>query len=165
MINFYRILTYILIPLGLLFLFLTLASLLAAMTGNLAALLPGFLCAGTLIYIYMSLNFLHRGLLGNQAMQPNHWDWIRVNGFVALFMGSLFIFQSIYFKDNPELTQQLQAQIDSMPEEIEKDKLPDLGKIVSWVLNFMLACGFLLVTHIFFTFSLLRKKAGLFGRE
>jgi hypothetical protein len=160
----YRLLTYLLLPLGLLFLFLTIASLLAA-TGNIAALLPAFLCGATVIYIGASFQFLHKGILDNQPLQPSLWDWIRVNGFVALFIGSLFLFQSIYFRDNPELTEQLKAQLDAMPEEVETDKLPDLTSIVSWVLNFMFICGVLIIIHIFLGFTLLRKYAHLFSRK
>lgn len=160
----YRLLTYLLLPLGLLFLFLTLASLLAA-TGNIAALLPAFLCGATVIYIGASMQFLHRGILDGQPLKPGLWDWIRVNGFVALFIGSLFLFQSIYFRDNPELTEQLKVQLDAMPDEVEMDKLPDLTTIVSWVLNFMFVCGVLIIIHVFLGFTLLRKYAYLFGSQ
>jgi hypothetical protein len=166
MIIFYRILTYILMPLGAIFGFLTLASLLAS-AANVAALLPTFLCGAAVIYIVTSFIFLHKGMLDGQLVKPSLYDWIRVNGFVALFMGSLFIFQSIYLKDNTELTEQLQIQMDAMTEqmeEIDEAKMPDLERVVNWVLTFMLVSGILLVSHVFLTFSFLRKYARLFGR-
>lgn len=159
----YRILTYLLIPIGVLFALMTLIFLLTGLSGNFAALLPAFLFGGTLLYLGFSFQFLHKGVLFQQALKPSQWDWILVNGFVALFMGSIFVFQGIYFKDNPELMHELQAQIDRMPAELERKNLPDLAKIVSGVLFFMLVSGAMMVTHVVMTFVLMRKNAGLFG--
>ncbi len=164
MVTVYRILTYILLPFGAVIGLLTLISLTAAL-GNIAALLPAFVCAGTLIYLVTSFNFLHKGILAGQVQKPSQPDWIRVNGIVALFLGSLFIFQSIYFRGNPELHETVQAQMELMAEEMNAPEVPDGKKLIGWVLNFMLISGILLDIHILFSFLLLKKFAGLFGKS
>ncbi len=162
MLTGYRILTYILLPFAAILGLLTLVTLFASLA-NIAGLLPAFLCGATVIYIVVSFNFLHKSILGGLPSKPSLYDWIRVNGFVALFMGALFIFQSIYFRDKPDLNQQLQAQMEAMKADMpDAGPLPDLNKIVRWVLNFMLLAGSLLVLHVITTFAFLRKFAGYF---
>lgn len=160
----YRILTYILLPFGAIIGLLAFISLMAAL-GNLAALLPAFVCGCTVIYLVTSYNFLHKGILLSQAQKPSQFDWIRVNGFVALFMGSLFIFQSIYFRGNTDFNESVQAQLEIMVKEMPEGEVPDVKKLITWVLNFMLFSGILLNTHIFMSFLYLKKFAGLFGKS
>jgi hypothetical protein len=162
----YRILTYLLLPLGVIFAFLTLAALTASL-GNVAALLPSFLCGSTVIYIITSLIFLQNGILGEKKCKPGLFDWIRVNGFVALFMGSVFIFQGIFLRGNAEISELLKVQMDTMTEQLneaDKTKMPNLEKLISGVLNFMLVSGLLLVIHIMLGFSVMKKYAAVFGR-
>lgn len=135
MLTGYRILTYILLPFAALLGILTLITLVASLS-SIAGLLPAFLCGATVIYITVSFMFLHKSILGGQPSKPSLYDWIRVNGFVALFMGSLFVFQSIYFRDKPELNEQLQAQMEAMSADMpDAGPLPDLKKVVSLVLD------------------------------
>lgn len=164
MLTGYRILTYILLPFGAIIGLLALISLTAAL-GNIAALLPAFVCGATVIYLVSSFNFLHRGIMYRQPQKPTLYDWIRVNGFVALFLGSLFIFQSFYFRGNNELSETVQAQVDAMAKEMQTKEVPDVAKIIRWVLNFMLGSGIILVIHISMTFLLLKKYYGIFGRK
>ena len=159
----YRILTYLLLPLGVLLGLLTLASLMASLA-NIAALLPTFICGATVIYIFTSFVFVQQGLVGRHSLKRSLYDWIRVNGFVALFLANLFIFQSIYFRNNPELNEQLQAQFDAMADQVPAGSMPDLQKVINMALNFMLAAGILLVTHILISFSYLKRYMGLFSR-
>jgi hypothetical protein len=162
MITGYRILTYLLLPFAAILGLLTILTLFASFA-NIAGLLPAFLCGATVIYLVVSFNFLHRSILSGQPSKPSQYDWIRVNGFVALFMGILFIFQSIYFRDKPELNEQLQIQMETMKADMpDGGQMPDLQKVVNWVLNFMLVTGLLLSMHVLATFSFLKKYAGSF---
>lgn len=164
MLTAYRILTYLLLPFGAVLGLLAIISLSAAL-GNLAALLPAFVCGCTVIYLVTSFNFLHKGILLKSPQKPSQYDWIRVNGLVALFLGSLFIFQSIYFRGNTELNETVQAQVEAMVEEMQAGEVPDVKQIINWVLNFMLVSGILLNTHIFLSFLYMKKFAGLFGKS
>jgi len=163
MLTAYRIITYILLPFGAIIGLLAFISILAAL-GNIAALLPSFVCGCTVIYLVTSFNFLHKGILLKSPQKPSQYDWIRVNGLVAIFLASLFIFQSIYFRGNTELNQTVQAQVEAMVEEMQAGEVPDVKKIVNWVLNFMLVSGILLNAHILLSFLYLKKFAGLFGK-
>lgn len=164
MLTVYRILTYILLPFGAIIGMLTFISLTVSL-GNLAALLPAFVFGCTVIYLVTSFNFLHRGVLYRIPQKPSLFDWIRVNGFVALFMGSLFIFESFYFRGNNELTETFKSQAQAMANEMQTEELPDVASLINWVLNFMLISGLLLNIHIILTFSFLKKFGGLFGKS
>jgi hypothetical protein len=164
MLRAYRILTYILLPFGAIVGLLALISLTAAL-GNFAALLPAFVCGCTVIYLVTSFNFLQKGILLKQPQKPPHFDWIRVNGFVALFLGSLFIFQSIYFRGNDELNETVQTRVEAMAKEMKTGEIPDAKQIIHWVLNFMLISGLCLNAHIGLSFLFLKKFAGLFGKS
>jgi hypothetical protein len=157
----YRILTYVLVPLALLLGLLALVSLMAS-AANVAALLPAFLCGATVIYIFTSLSFLQKGVLAHQPCKASLYDWIRVNGFVALFMGSLFVFQSIYFRGNTEIAEQMQSQMDAMADEMKTKDVPEVRQLIKWVINFMLVTGVLLLTHVLLGFQMLKKYAGVF---
>ena len=157
----YRILTYLLIPLALILGLLALVAFMAA-AANITALLPAFLCGATVIYIFTSLSFLQKGVLAHQPCKASLYDWIKVNGFVTLFMGSLFVFQSIYFRGNTELAEQMQSQMDAMADEIKTKDVPEVQQLIEWVINFMLVTGVLLLTHVLLGFQMLKKYAGVF---
>ncbi len=162
MITGYRILTYILLPFAALLGMLTMVTLFASFA-NIAGLLPAFLFGATVVYLFSSFNFLHISILGGQPSKPNLYDWVRVNGFVALFVAILFIFQSIYFRGNPELNEQLQKQMEVMKEQMpDAGPMPDLTKVVRFVLNFMLITGSLLFIHVLATFGYLKRYRGFF---
>jgi hypothetical protein len=164
MILLYRILSYILIPFGAILGFLTIITLFASFA-NIAGLLPAFLCGATVIYLISSFNFLHKSILGGQQSKSSLYDWIRVNGFVALALGALFVFQSIYFRNNPMINEQLQAQMEEMASQMPDQKLPDLNRIVTWVLNFMLVSGSIIVIHTALTLNFLKKYKDMFGSK
>lgn len=164
MITGYRILTYLLMPFGAVIALLTLISLMAALS-NIAFLLPAFVCGCTVIYLVTSFNFLQRGILYRQPQKPSSFDWIRVNGFVALFLAILFVFQSIYFRGNHELNEQFKTQVQAMSKDVQTQELPDAASMISGVLNFMLISGLLVGIHIFLTFSFLKKHGDLFGKS
>lgn len=164
MLTLYRILTYLLLPLAAILGFLTIITLFASYA-NPAGLLPAFLCGATVIYLISSFNFLHRSVVGGRPNKPSLYDWIRVNGFVALALGAIFIFQSIYFRYNTDLQDQLEAQMKEMAATMPDQKLPDLNRIIRAVLNFMLASGSVLVAHILLTFRYLKSHFHLFGRN
>ncbi|HSK13899.1 MAG TPA: hypothetical protein VK907_11845 [Phnomibacter sp.] len=163
MLMLFRILAYLLLVLGFFLGLLTFASL-AASLASVAALLPTFICGATVIYIYTSFVFLQQGILGKRALKAGMYDWIRVNGFVALFLASLFIFQSFYFRNNPELNEQLQAQIGAMSEQMPSEQMPDLQKIINWALNFMLISGAILASHVMLCFGYLKKYRQVFSK-
>jgi hypothetical protein len=60
------------------------------------------------------------------------------------------------------LTGQLQAQMDTMAEEMKTKDVPEVQELIKWVINFMLVTGILLVTHILLGFQMLKKYAGVF---
>lgn len=164
MLIFYRILTYLLLPVAGLFGMSTLFLLMSAL-GNVAALLPAFLTGATVLYIFYSFRFLQSGILPGKPVKASMRDWIRVNAFVALFYGSLFLVNGILLRNNQELIDQVNAQIDTMRDqmpELAKEEI-DVSKILRTALLIMTILGSMLVGHVLLTFGYLRQYAHLLG--
>ena len=165
MIQFYRILSYLLLPVAVLFSFFGLALLLMAM-GTLAALLPLFLVASTVIYIITSFMFMQRGVLAGQPLKHSLRDWVKVNAYVALFFAISSLSQSVAFISNPQLMQQALEQANAMAATMQEAnpaiKMPDMAAVMKGVLWVMTIISAVLLTHIFMGLSLLRRYANLF---
>jgi hypothetical protein len=144
---------------------MTLVSILAVF-GNIAALLPAFLCGATFLYIFFSIRFLHTGVVKGLPMPKSLYDLIRVNGLVALFLGVSFIIQGIALRGNADLEQQLQVQMDAISKQMADQKISDYDpmKLINAVLDFMLVIGILLFTHIMLGFVQLKKFFNLFSK-
>lgn len=85
----YRILSFILIPLALLFAFIDIAFLITAMA-NPSVLIFVFAIACLVVYTFLSFSFLKRGIEREQHQSAKLKDWIKVNAYVSLFLCSLF---------------------------------------------------------------------------
>ncbi|MEN9512658.1 MAG: hypothetical protein RJB16_418 [Bacteroidota bacterium] len=85
----YRILSFILIPLALLFAFIDIAFLMTAFA-NPSVLIFVFAIACLVMYVFSSFAFLKRGIEKEQHQPAKLKDWIKVNAYVSLFLCSLF---------------------------------------------------------------------------
>lgn len=161
----YRILTYVFLPIGVLLGLGTLMALVMAM-GNLALLFSVFITGGTVIYIFSSFIFMQTGILKNEPCKPGLKDWIKVNGYVAMFFAVLGLLQGGIILTNPEAQEKMMAAVIEM----QKGSLPEgsaglMTKIFKAVLYFMVVFSGLLVFHIFSSFRLLRQHADLFVKK
>jgi uncharacterized membrane protein len=93
MLTFYRILSYLLLPVAMILGLATLAGLLMAL-GNVSVLLSVFACGASTIYIIASFMFLQRVIEAKRVVRYSMRDWVRANGFVAMGFGALLIVQS-----------------------------------------------------------------------
>ncbi len=78
----YRILSYILMPIALLFAFIDTAFLITALA-NLGVLIFVFAIACLVIYTFASFSFLKRGIEKEQHQSAKLKDWIKVNAYVS----------------------------------------------------------------------------------
>jgi hypothetical protein len=154
----YRLLSYFLLPLAL---FLGLIATIALLfsLANPQVLILVFLFGAVLIYTFCSLRFLHQGILQRRALPPSLKDWIKVNAYVSLVLGMIFMINSYMLLINPQLLDQAMRQ--------QPGKLPmEFGtymKSVKVVLYCFMLYGLFLLTHVVTTLVLVRRYAALFG--
>ena len=88
----YKILTYILLPIGYLFGLIDVLFFMSALA-NPATLIFVFVIACLVIYTLTSYKFYKQGILNEQILKAKLKDWIKVNAYVSLFLCSLFFFK------------------------------------------------------------------------
>jgi hypothetical protein len=98
-IAFYRIISFILLPVAGILGFFGLFALMAAVA-NPSFLLGVFMLACIVIYTFCSFSFLSKGILGNRPCKPSLRDWIRVNAFVSLAFAVLSLGQGFAYLGN-----------------------------------------------------------------
>jgi hypothetical protein len=162
MLGFYRILSYLLLPVALFMGIVSLVGLLMAF-GNLPLLLPVFLTACTTIYIVAAFMFLQKGIEAGKPCKPSLRDWIRANAFVCLFFCFSLILQSFYLLRQPQLIGEMLEKAAAM----QGAALPadQMLKYMKGVLIFMLVLGIAMIVHIVMSFRLLRSYAVVFGGQ
>jgi hypothetical protein len=157
----YRILTFILLPIAALMGFIDISLLLMAMA-NPAALLPVFAIACIVIYVFTSLSFLTKGIMGGRKCKPSLRDWIRVNAFVSIAFSALGIIEYITLLNNKTVTAEVVKQA------MQQQSIPpgmtsgQLEQVLLGFLFFFFIFSLLLIVHIFMTFRLLKQYDYLF---
>jgi hypothetical protein len=166
MLIFYRVLSYLLLPFALFLSFMAAILLLTAF-GNISALLPLFIVTATVIYIFSSLTFIHRAILPSQPVKASLKDWIRVNAFVALSFGVLFIIQGIYLRGNEVFMEEVQRQMEAMTKQVGPEAMAkiNLNQLMATVLNIMLVLGSVLIGHVLLGLVFLKKYGYLFTEK
>jgi hypothetical protein len=162
----FRILTYILLPIAAMFAFLTLLLLISALA-NPSILLLAFIIGSFVIYVFVSLRFLNRGIDSNQPCPKSLRDWIRVNAYVSVFLGSMFVINSlsIFMMSDASLRQYIAEYLSSQPNVpamLNENLFLSVMKAFSYFMIFM---GVVLLAHIFVQFRLLRKFGYLFDNS
>lgn len=162
----FRILTYILLPIAAMFAFLTVLMIISALA-NPSILLLAFIIGSFVIYVFVSLRFLNRGIDGNQPCPKNLRDWIRVNAYVSVFFGCIFVINSlsIFMMSDMSLRQYIAEYLSSQPNVpaiLNENLFLSVMKALSY---FMIFTGTILLIHIFVQFRLLRKYGYLFGNS
>jgi hypothetical protein len=163
----FRILTYILVPVALLFGFLDIFMLLMSLSGNPAMLLIVFAMACFVIYVFASLKFLVQGIGNDRHCSSSLKDWIKVNAYGTLFISSMFLLNSsaAFFINDINLRQLLSDMIEQQPEisgKISLDFFIQLFRIISAIMFFI---SLLTITHVMFNFKLIKRYQHLFEKE
>jgi hypothetical protein len=134
--------------------------------GNPSMLLPLALVVCSVIYIITSFIFVYNAIIKATKCKASLKDWIKVNGYVALFFGTMCIIQFITLKMQPQMMQTFINQSMSMQKNMPKDAVTlMMPKIIDGVLYFILTFGVFLVSHISITFAFLRTKEDLFKQD
>ncbi|MFM9021624.1 MAG: hypothetical protein ACKOOA_09895 [Sediminibacterium sp.] len=150
----FKVLTYLLLPIGFFFGMVALMMLVVAIA-NVQLLLPLFLMACFTIYIFTSFRFTQR-IVADQPVSGKLRDWMRVNGFVTIFMSILFLMNAaaILFLPEQKLVEMIQPTIDTMgtlADGITAEQM--VGRLKSFSV-FLLVMSVTLLVHLVINFRL-----------
>jgi len=164
-ITIFKIITFILVPVALLFGLMDLIMLMMALS-NPALLLIVFAMACFVIYLFASLRFLLQGILNERNCSATLKDWIKVNAYGTLFISSMFLLNSsaAFFINDINLRQVLSDMIDQQPELSGKISLDLFVKMFRIISAIMFAISLLTITHVMLNFKLMKKYAYLFEK-
>ncbi|MGN6354722.1 MAG: hypothetical protein ACTHLB_15125 [Parafilimonas sp.] len=160
----YRILSFLLLPMAILF-SIAILLLIRAAFANPAMLLPFFLIACIAIYTFASLNFLIRGIDGKKFLGKSSKDWLRVNAIASTVFSLLMITQCTIFLMHPEMLQQITAQAKENAGAEFKMNKADFENYIRITSYFFLVYAIVLFIHIMLSFQYLKKYAYLFQNE
>ena len=161
----FRILTFILVPIAVLFGIMSLVCIVNSFS-SIAFLLIAFIFAAFVIYTFSSLIFLNRGLDRERACSPSLRDWIKVNAYVSTFMGVMMLMNTLTIFSTGDITlrqalsQMLEAQPANLRPRISLDLYLTMIKAIAW---FMFFFSLVLLTHIQINFRIIKKYRHLFG--
>ncbi len=159
----FRVLTFILLPIAALFGVIDFFMLFTALA-NPAMLFIVFIMAGFVIYTFSSLRFLTKGIDLNKPCKPALKDWIKVNGYVSIFLGVSFLMNAltVFFSSEAGLRQILKQFLETQPN-VPPMLTPELFiymmKIAAYFLFFV---SVVLLAHIPVNFRLLKQYGYLF---
>ena len=161
--KFYRVLSFILIPIALLFAFIDVAFLVTAMA-NPSVLIFVFAIACLVIYTFASFKFLKSGIEKEVAQSSKLKDWIKVNAYVSFFLCSLFFINAISILISSDVVllkfiDEFLVQQPTMPKEITSALILSLLKGVS---VFLLFTGIVGLIHIRTSLRLVKQYEYLF---
>ncbi|MBI1780185.1 MAG: hypothetical protein HYR66_02295 [Sphingobacteriales bacterium] len=163
-ITIYKVFTFILIPFATIFGLLAILMLLVALA-NPVLLLPLFMMVGFTIYTGCSSIFLFKGIINNQALKPSLKDWTKVNGYVSSAMGVMTLINTITLMNTSKAelrkyAKQMLAMQTTKPAGFDADSFIKMMSAMSWGL---LAFAIILIIHLLYTFTFLKKYQHLFG--
>ncbi|MCE2844279.1 MAG: hypothetical protein ACOVRE_05210 [Sediminibacterium sp.] len=161
--KFYRVLSFILIPIALLFAFIDVAFLVTAMA-NPSVLIFVFAIACLVIYTFASFSFLKRGIEKEQHQPAKLKDWIKVNAYVSLFLCSLFFLNgtSVLMSSDMvlmKITEEFMSQQAGLPEGLN---IALMLKVIKAASMFLLITGLIGLMHIRTTLRLVKEYNYLF---
>jgi hypothetical protein len=159
----FRIFSFILVPIAALFGIMALLMLLTALA-NPSLLLIVFIMAAFVIYTFTSLSFLTRGIDTGRPLKPGLRDWIRVNAYVAGFMGIMCLMNvvSLLFMSESDLREFVSKAIaaqPNVPPGLNENLFMTVMKIAAWFLGFV---SIILLVHIRINFRLMKLYHHLF---
>lgn len=163
--KFYKILTYILIPCSFIALFFALLALLMVLS-NPQMIIMAFFLACIVIYSFKSAKFYFLNIQKDTPAKNADKAWIRINGFITLFIAFQLILSGIMVIRNPAMiTENLALLYANVPQE-QMQFVPGKQVLAQFVKNLSIAFlvyGSLQTIHVLISLSLLRKYNYLFS--
>ena len=162
-VKIFRILTYILLPIGFLFGLMCFLVLIPAIV-NPAMWLMLFLFASIVIYTFSSFKFLTAGIDRNARCKPSLKDWIKVNAYVSMATGAMFLINAIGILTlGPVAMNDFVSQmIESQPNLQDGIKPEFFIGLLKTVAGFILITGMIIIAHVLLGFRMLKMFGHLF---
>ena len=160
----YRILSFLLLPIAILFSMGFLLFIRAAFA-NPAMFFPLFLIACIAIYTFASLNFLIRGIDAKKFLGKSSKDWLKVNAIVSILFAVLMISQCVIFLNQPEMLSEMAAQAKENAGADLKMSAASFENYLRITSYFFLVYAVVLFVHIIISFQYLKKYAYLFQEK
>ncbi|MBX9732972.1 MAG: hypothetical protein K2X37_02840 [Chitinophagaceae bacterium] len=164
MLLIYKIFSFLLIPVSLLFGLMGIIIFFMAISTNPAFLLMAFALICYTIYCITSLQFLIKVVMQKNTVRSSLKDWIKVNAYGTAFISVMFIvsaFQSFSTSDIT-LRQQLSSMLEAQPELGKQISIDILFNMFKGVSAFLLVIGLISLSHVFMSFKLIRQFSARF---
>lgn len=160
MIKFYKLLTFILQPIGFMSLMMSVSSLLMGLSA------PQLLIAGAVgicvfLYTFFSFRFMSKAVVANQPVKANLKDKIKVNSFITLIQGLLMLISVIAVFLTPKATfdQAFRATYDMLVAQSPNSDLANYNTFVHGIRTTFAVVGvveFILIVHVFLGWRMLK---------
>lgn len=148
---FYKILSVIINTVAVLLSFSLLLSIPMLISSPLT-MLSAFMMVSIILYAWFSNQFVKKVVNQQQVAKKSLKDWVKVNGIVALIFSMVVIIDVAFLLQNP------QAYVEAV-----KGYGVDMPlQTIKTFLSIMLAYGIVLLVHVIWTFTLLKKNQSFF---
>ncbi len=161
----FRILSFLLVPVAILFAIMDIFLFIMAISANPALLLFAFVMACFVIYVFASLKFLMGNIDQQKTSSSSLKDWIKVNAYASLFISVLFLMNSTaaFFINDINLRQIISEMMEQQPEISGKISLDVFIKMFRVVSSIMFCISTITIAHILIQFKLLKRYDYLFN--
>jgi hypothetical protein len=165
-VQIFKVLTYLLIPIALLFGFMSLLVLPTALV-NPALLLVVFIFSCITIYTFSSLRFVTTAINKAKNCNPSLKDWIKINGYISVGTAFMFLLNSIGIlmlrpiEFNDFVTKAMETQA-SLPPSITP---AFVGQMLKYTAIFMLITSTIILVHTRIQFAFLKAYSYVFESE
>lgn len=161
MIRLYKILTFLLQPVGFMILMSSASSLLAS-TMNPQFLLVSAIGICIFLYTFFSFRFSIKAVIGNQPVKAKLKDWIKVNSYVTLIQAIFVLFLVImvlYFVPADLFKSTFRSMYDMLQEQPGQQNFgtfPEFLKSMRVLFGVMGVVELLLAVHVILTWRMLK---------
>jgi len=162
----FRILSFLLVPVAILFAIMDIFLFVMALSANPALLLFAFALACFVIYVFASLKFLMSNIDHQKTSSSTLKDWIKVNAYASLFISVLFLMNSTaaFFINDINLRQMISEMMEQQSEISDKISLDVFIKMFRVVSSIMFCISAISIAHILIQFKLLKRYDYLFNK-
>jgi len=163
---YYRVVSYVLIGIAVLFSFFDLFFLLMALAQP-SVFLVVFVVTSVIIYSFASFSFLIRGIQNGRQSKPSAKDWIKVNAYVSIAFGALSLVQGIAFLSDPGNMAMVIKQMYQMQGQMKMAGVSDqdIRATIKGMLYIYMGYSLLLLSHVYITLRYVKEYAHLFGEK
>lgn len=160
----YRVLSFLLLPVALVFGMSVLVFIRAAIE-NPSLLFPLFFIACVAIYTFASFNFLIRGIDGKNKIGKSSKEWLIVNAIVSILYALMAIAQRFLLMNHPEITAEYATQFKTNLGNNSNITEEVFIRYINGVSYFLLVYGIILFTHIIISFQYIRQYIHVFQNK